>query len=95
MEKPNNISCDEAFFFFDSLFKGLFKIVLKKGENEIKPSNRRIAYDDLKKIISGIFGNQKFLLRDEFYENIQKNSVLNGFLEKMHEDLQNSLVYAR
>ena len=41
MEKPNNISCDEAFFFFDSLFKGLFKILVKKGDYEAKPTNRR------------------------------------------------------
>lgn len=81
MEKPNNISCDEAFFFFDSLFKGLFKILIKKGENDAKPTNRRLfsirfflknyrlAYDDLKKIINSIFIKDiKFLLRDEFAE---------------------------
>jgi len=44
MEKPNNISCDEAFFFFDSFFKGLFKILIKKGESEAKPTNRRLQY---------------------------------------------------
>lgn len=41
MEKPNNISCDEAFFFFDSFFKGLFKILVKKGDTDSKPTNRR------------------------------------------------------
>lgn len=67
-EKSNSISADEAYFFFDSFFKGLFKIILKKGQLANESGNRRLGHEDLTSIISQIFGKEKFLLKDDFFE---------------------------
>lgn len=40
-EQPNAITQGEMHWFLDSLFRGLFKVILKKGEKAPKNPNRR------------------------------------------------------
>jgi hypothetical protein len=42
-EQPGEISQGEMHWFLDSLFRGLFKVLLKKGEKVPKNPNRRFV----------------------------------------------------
>lgn len=48
------ISADELFYFFDTLFRGLPKLLIKKGEDPLAPNPKtlRVKSEDIKSIVS-------------------------------------------
>jgi len=98
-EQPNAITQGEMHWFLDSLFRGLFKILILKGEKAPKNPNRRLADEEIKTLLKVIFNdlnNVKYVMKDELVENMMgKGRDLFNFLDKVQDAMEKSLKHAR
>jgi len=68
-EKPNSITPNEMYYFLDSVFRAMFKILVKKGAKPTsKLQDKRLSDEDLKMLVKKLFGDENIqsLLKEEF-----------------------------
>lgn len=83
------ITSDELFYFVDSLFRGLSKILILKEDNPGEPVARRLRLDcvDISVIVEGLLGGPEILFVDkkDIKDNAKNNlPELNQFLCYLH-----------
>jgi len=90
------------YYFLDSLFRGLYKILVKIGYKTPTGGNRRISDEELKRIIKIMFKDTEkvqYLMKDELIKNLMDGTdearEVFRFFDKMQQILENSLIYAR
>lgn len=96
VDQRDKISCDELFYFIDSMFRGLSKILILKGDNTDEPSGRcyRLNHGDINNIISRLFGQEGFLTKETLRNNCNNDAKFNGLLTYIHETGSGSLKQA-
>mmetsp|Transcript_21496 Transcript_21496/g.24968 ORF Transcript_21496/g.24968 Transcript_21496/m.24968 type:complete len:253 (-) Transcript_21496:72-830(-) len=97
-EKPNSITQDEMYYFFDSVFRAMFKLLLKKNsKSTVKTADKRLADEDLKMIVKKLFGDGSItsLLKEEFVANLKKDAELNDVFTELITTMQDHLKKAR
>jgi len=98
-EQPNAITQGEMHWFLDALFRGLFKILIKKGETAPKDTNRRISDEEIKGLLKLIFkdlNSVRYVMKDEMVRNMETSGfTLFNFLDKTQTAMEKSLKNAR
>jgi len=87
---------DECHFYFDCLFRGLLKLLIKKGFRKPFLPKRRVSHDDITNLVESIFPKDKKILdRDDFIEkvmNIEGTAIL---FETFSEKMETSIIKSR
>jgi hypothetical protein len=93
VDQRDKISCDELFYFIDSMFRGLSKILILKGDNTDEPVGRcyRLNHGDINNIISRLFGQEGFLTKETLRNNCNNDQKFNWLLTYIHETGSGSL----
>lgn len=89
VEMKDCITSDELFYFVDSLFRGLSKLLILKEDHPAEPIARRLRLDcaDISLIVEGLLGGPEILFVDkkDIKENSKNNlAELNKFLSYLH-----------
>lgn len=86
VEIKDCITSDELFYFLDSLFRGLSKLLVLKDDNPEEPQARRFRLEcvDIGKIVEGLLGGPdvQYVSKKEIKDNAKKNCA------DMHEFLK-------
>ena len=72
-EDQKRIHYDELFYFFDTLFRGLSKVLVKKDEDpELhKPKMLRLSYEDIKAVLDSVVtAEDKYINKTELREKL-------------------------
>lgn len=88
IEQEGSISSDEFFYFIDSLFRGLSKILVKKDDDpkDFKPRNMRLNCYDISEINKKIFVEEtEFVNKEDLKDRVQSMPELVKFMEYVHE----------
>ncbi|KAM3144751.1 hypothetical protein pb186bvf_003060 [Paramecium bursaria] len=94
-DQTNNMTQDEFFFFLDSLFRGLSKVLICKGETKPAQVNKRLNDSDLNKFVTQVFKQQPKINKEDLYQNIVAVVPLYEFLYNAYSHMQTSLEYSR
>ena len=93
-EYPNSITQDEYFFFLDSLFRGIYKSLVKKDGTTTK-LRQRVRAEDILTLSERVFQGNEKLSREGFIQNFSGHIDFYLFFVHLSEHMEKSLVYAR
>ncbi|KAL4438280.1 hypothetical protein ABPG74_009703 [Tetrahymena malaccensis] len=95
-KNPQCLTKDEFFFFLDSFFRGISKILLLKNKKDYTEQdvNKRLNSEDIKEITDKVYGNKINFTNKDFAREFMK-SKYNQFFEYIYQQLQSSNDFER
>lgn len=91
-EEDSVINSDELFYFIDTLFRGLAKILIKKDETmEMHtPRNYRLDHVDINQMLKELLKDEKTATKQQLTTNANNYAFFKDFLEYIYRAVKES-----
>lgn len=87
VDQKEKISCDELFYFLDSMFRGLSKQLILNDEDTVEPPGKclRLNHVDINNLIAKLFkGNDGYLTKEDLRISCNNDPKFNELLTYIH-----------